>query len=119
MTRFPRFHRTGRLATQRIVMAIVTVSAAGALARPAAAQVYWGDSDRYHGDRYRNNNYNDYNYRLRQYQQHDFFFPFSGFMRPPPVVDSTGAAAAKIGNAADYDDRRHRRFDGRLVGLWA
>jgi len=91
MTRFPRFHRTGRLATQRIVVAIVTVSAAGALARPAAAQVYWGDSDRYHGDRYRNNNYNDYNYRRRQYQQHDFFLPFSGFMRPPPVVDSTKA----------------------------
>jgi len=87
MKRFLKFHRPGCLASQHIMMAIVTVAAAGAFERPATAQVYWGDSDRYYGDRYRNNN----NYQQREYQQRDFFFPFSGFMRPPPVVDSTKA----------------------------
>jgi len=61
-------------------------AAAVVVARPAAGQIFWGDSDRSYHDRYRN--YDNYN---NNYQHRDFFFPFSGFMRPPPVVDSTKA----------------------------
>src|SRR5499427_166754 len=57
-----------------------------ALAEPAAAQ--WG------GDRYYGGGYGGYRY-YRQSPQRDFFFPFSGFMRPPPVVDSTKAPASR------------------------
>jgi hypothetical protein len=54
-------------------------------AEPAAAQ--------YYGDRY---NGGGYGYRYyRQSPQRDFFFPFSGFNRPAPVVDSTKAPASR------------------------
>jgi uncharacterized protein len=53
--------------------------------QPAAAQ-YWGDGDRYYGGGYR---------YYRQSPPRDFFFPFSGFMRPPPVADSTKAPATR------------------------
>ncbi|MGB8629107.1 MAG: GDSL-type esterase/lipase family protein [Xanthobacteraceae bacterium] len=69
---------------QRTLLVIATAAAAVVVARPAAAQVFWGDSDRSYRDRY-HDNYNN------NYQHRDFFFPFSGFMRPPPVVDSTKA----------------------------
>jgi uncharacterized protein len=89
MRRFLTFDRRRRPATRRIALAMAIVAApvtaAVGLARPAAAQVFWGDNGRSYGDRYRNYNYN-YNY-----QQRDFFFPFSNFNRPPPVVDSTKA----------------------------
>jgi uncharacterized protein len=86
MRRFLKFHRTGRPAIKRIVLVVATAAAAVVVARPAAAQVFWGDSDRSYRDRYRN--YDNYN----NYHQRDFFFPFSGFMRPPPAaVDSTKA----------------------------
>jgi uncharacterized protein len=89
MTRFLKFRRTERLAIRRALMVVATAAAAVVVSWPAAAQVFWGDSDRSYRDRYRNNydNYNNYN----NYQHRDFFFPFSGFMRPPPVVDSTKA----------------------------
>ena len=85
MTRFLKFHRTGP-SMQRVLLVIAIAAAALVAARPAAAQVFWGDSDRSYHDRYRN--YDNYN---NNYQHRDFFFPFSGFMRPPPVVDSTKA----------------------------
>jgi hypothetical protein len=85
MRRLLKFHRTGRPAIQRTLLVIATAAAAVVVARPAAAQVFWGDSDRSYHDRYRNYDYNN------NYQHRDFFFPFSGFMRPPPVVDSTKA----------------------------
>ena len=66
-------------------MAGFAVIAAGfAAMQPAAAQ-YWG-GDRYYGGGYR---------YYRQSPPRDFFFPFSGFMRPPPVVDSTKAPASR------------------------
>ena len=66
-------------------MAGFAVIAAGfAAVQPAAAQ-YWG-GDRYYGGGYR---------YYRQSPPRDFFFPFSGFMRPPPVVDSTKAPASR------------------------
>ena len=69
--------------------ALVAVAAAAVLplAEPAAAQ-NWG------GDRYYGGGYGGYRY-YRQSPQRDFFFPFSGFMRPPPVVDSTKAPAPR------------------------
>ena len=67
-----------------IVMAIMVSGLATAL--PAAAQ-YWG-GDRYYGG------YGGYRY-YRQGPQRDFFFPFSGFNRPPPVADSTKAPATR------------------------
>ena len=86
MRRFLTFHGKRRPVTGRLLAATAFVAAAVAVARPAVAQVYWGDNDRNYGDRYRNwNNYNN------NYQQRDFFFPFSGFNRPAPVVDSTKA----------------------------
>jgi uncharacterized protein len=74
------------LATPCILIAFAVVAAAVAAARPAAAQVYWGDSNPYNGDRYRNYNNNNY-------QQRGFFFPFSGdrYNRPPPPVDYSKA----------------------------
>jgi hypothetical protein len=57
-----------------------------ALAEPTAAQ-YWG-GDRYYGGGYGG-------YRYRQSPQRDFFFPFSGFMRPPPAAESTKAPATR------------------------
>ena len=59
-----------------------------ALAEPAPAQ-YWG-GDRYYGG----GGYGGYR-SYRQSPQRDFFFPFSGFMRPPPVVDSAKAPAPR------------------------
>jgi uncharacterized protein len=73
--------------------ALVAVAAAAilALAEPAAAQ-NWG-GDRYYGGGY-GGSYGGYR-SYRQSPQRDFFFPFSGFMRPPPVVDSTKAPASR------------------------
>jgi len=90
MRRFLKFHKAERPAIARGLILAATAAAAVVVAWPAAAQVFWGDSDRSYRDRYRNNydNYNNYN---NNYQHRDFFFPFSGFMRPPPVVDSTKA----------------------------
>jgi uncharacterized protein len=70
---------------RRPALAGFAVIAAGfAAVHPAAAQ-YWG-GDRYYGGGYR---------YYRQSPPRDFFFPFSGFMRPPPVVDSTKAPASR------------------------
>jgi uncharacterized protein len=85
MKRFLKFRGTQRPGFSR-ALTVVATAAAVVVAWPAAAQVFWGDSDRSYRDRYRDN-YNNYN----NYQHRDFFFPFSGFMRPPPVVDSTKA----------------------------
>jgi hypothetical protein len=85
MRRFLKFHRTRHPVIERTVLVIATAAMALVAARPATAQVFWGDSERSYHDRYRN--YDNYN----NYQHRDFFFPFSGFMRPPPVVDSTKA----------------------------
>ncbi len=65
----------------------IAAAAVIALAEPAAAQ-YWGGGDRYYGG------YGGYRY-YRQGPQRDFFFPFSGFNRPPPVADSTKAPATR------------------------
>ena len=62
------------------------IAAGLAAVQPASAQ-YWG------GDRY-NGGYGGYRY-YRQGPQRDFFFPFSGFNRPPPVADSTKAPATR------------------------
>src|ERR1700752_4907814 len=59
-----------------------------AAAQPASAQ-YWGGGDRYYDGGY--GGYRNY----RQSPPRDYFFPFSGFMRPPPVVDSTKAPASR------------------------
>jgi hypothetical protein len=64
------------------LVAVAAAAAALTLAQPAAAQ--WGD--RYYGG---GNRY------YRQGPPRDFFFPFSGFMRPPPVADSTKAPATR------------------------
>jgi len=71
---------------QRGALVAVAAAAVLALAEPAAAQ--WG------GDRYYGGGYGGYRY-YRQSPPRDFFFPFSGFMRPPPVVDSTKAPASR------------------------
>jgi len=73
------------------LVAVAAVAAILALAEPAAAQ-YWGGGDRYYGGGY--GGYHAYR-SYRQSPQRDFFFPFSGFMRPPPVVDSTKAPAPR------------------------
>ena len=86
MRRFLKFHMAGRSAVGRLLPVVAAAGAVLVVARPAAAQVFWGDSDRSYHERYRN--YDNYN---NNYQHRDFFFPFSGFMRPPPVVDSTKA----------------------------
>jgi uncharacterized protein len=86
MRRFLKFRGTQRPGISRALTVVATAATAVVVAWPAAAQVFWGDSDRSYRDRYRDN-YNNYN----NYQRRDFFFPFSGFMRPPPVVDSTKA----------------------------
>ena len=66
---------------QRHVLAALTVMVGGlAAAEPATAQ-FWG------GDRYNGGGYHYY----RPSPQRDFFFPFSGFMRPAPAVDSSKA----------------------------
>jgi uncharacterized protein len=73
---------------RRPALAGLAMIAAGlAAAQPASAQ-YWGGGDRYNGG------YGGYRY-YRQGPQRDFFFPFSGFNRPPPVVDSTKAPATR------------------------
>jgi uncharacterized protein len=69
--------------------ALIAVAAAAAtvsLAETGVAQ-YWG-GDRYYGG------YGGYR-SYRQGPQRDFFFPFSGFNRPPPVADSTKAPATR------------------------
>ncbi len=75
---FSAIARAKRLAT--VVFAIATFVA---LAEPAGAQ-YWGGGGGYGGYRY-----------YRQGPPRDFFFPFGGFNRPPPVVDSTKAPATR------------------------
>src|SRR6516165_7076466 len=73
------------------VLAGLAVMAAGlAAVQPASAQ-YWGGDRSYGGDRYYGGGYRNY----RQNPQRDFFFPFSGLMRPPPVADSTKAPATR------------------------
>ena len=57
-------------------LAVMTVSLTAV--QPASAQ-YWNGGYRYY----------------RQSPQRDFFFPFSGFMRPPPVADSAKAPATR------------------------
>ena len=70
------------------LVALAAAAAVLALAEPAPAQ-YWG-GDRYYGG----GGYGGYR-SYRQSPQRDFFFPFSGFMRPPPVVDSAKAPAPR------------------------
>ena len=79
-----------RAQAKRAAVLTVAAAAAMALAEPAAAQ-FWGDRYYGGGDRYNGGGYRNY----RQNQQRDFFFPFSGFMRPPPVVDSAKAPASR------------------------
>src|SRR3974377_2044002 len=67
------------------VLAGLGVMAAGLAAGPPGSWQYWGGHP-YYGGAYRN---------YRQNPQRDFFFPFSGFMRPPPVADSTKAPATR------------------------
>jgi len=71
------------------LVALAAAAAVLALAEPAHAQ-YWG-GDRFYGGGGGYGGYRSY----RQSPQRDFFFPFSGFMRPPPVVDSTKAPAPR------------------------
>jgi len=62
------------------VMAVTLIAA-----EPCSAQGYWGG---WGGGRNYGGN--------RSYSpQRDFFFPFSGFNRPPPVADSTKAPASR------------------------
>jgi len=67
---------------RRGALAAIATAAVLTSAGPAAAQ-YWGGG-RYYGG-----------YRSYQPPQRDFFFPFSGFMRPPPAADSTKAPATR------------------------
>jgi uncharacterized protein len=76
---------------KRGALVAVAAGAVLALVEPAAAQ-NWG-GDRYYGGGY-GGSYGGYR-SYRQSPQRDFFFPFSGFMRPPPVVDSTKAPAPR------------------------
>src|SRR5215831_4411449 len=75
-----------RQAKRRIGLTALAVMAAALIAaEPCSAQDYWGG---WGGGR----NYGGY----RSYgPQRDFFFPFSGFNRPPPVSDSTKAPASR------------------------
>jgi uncharacterized protein len=79
--------RNRAMAQARYAIVIAVAAAALlALADSAGAQ-FWGGYNRgggFGGDR-----------SYRQNQQQDFFFPFSGFMRPPPVADSTKAPATR------------------------
>ena len=86
---FMTLNRT-RAQAKRAAVLTVVAAAGMALAEPAAAQ-FWGDRYYGGGDRYNGGGYRNY----RQNQQRDFFFPFSGFMRPPPVVDSAKAPASR------------------------
>ncbi len=82
------FNKTMAHAQCRALAAIATAAAVLALAQPAAAQYY---DDRYYGG-----GSGGYRY-YRQSPRRDFFFPFSGFMRPAPAVDSTkGPASRKL-----------------------
>jgi hypothetical protein len=77
--------RTCRQARRRIFLIALTVLAAGvAAAEPALAQYYWGGGRYYGGNRY-----------YPPAPSRDFFSPFSGFMRPPPVADSTKAPSPR------------------------
>ena len=77
--------RTSRQARRRIFLIALTVLAAGvAAAEPALAQYYWGGGRYYGGNRY-----------YPPAPSRDFFSPFSGFMRPPPVADSTKAPSPR------------------------
>ena len=75
-----------RQTKRRIGLTALAVMAAALIAaEPCSAQDYWGG---WGGGR----NYGGY----RSYgPQRDFFFPFSGFNRPPPVADSTKAPASR------------------------
>src|SRR3974390_2902979 len=68
-------------------LAVMTIGLAAV--QPASAQ-YWGGGYRYYGG----GGYGGYR-NYRQSPQRDFFLPFSGFMRPPPVADSTKAPATR------------------------
>jgi hypothetical protein len=68
-----------------IAVAVAVVTGALVAAEPTAAQYYWGGGGRSYGG----------GYRSYPGQQRDFFFPFSGFNRPPPVADSTKAPATR------------------------
>lgn len=68
---------------KRLAMVAFAATALLALAEPAGAQ-YWGGGGGYGGYRY-----------YRQGPPRDFFFPFGGFNRPAPVVDSTKAPASR------------------------
>jgi hypothetical protein len=65
---------------------LAVIAAGLAAVQPARAQ-YWGD--RYYGG-----GYGGYRY-YRPSPPRDYFYPFSGFMRPPPVADSTKAPATR------------------------
>jgi hypothetical protein len=71
---------------RRLLIAIAVIGTGFVGAQPVGAQ-YWG-GDRYYGGG------GGYRY-YRQGPQRDFFFPFSGFTRPPPVADSTKAPATR------------------------
>jgi uncharacterized protein len=70
--------------TKRGAAIAVAATALLALAEPAGAQ-YWGGYGGGYGG-YRN---------YRQSPPRDFFFPFGGYNRPPPVADSTKAPASR------------------------
>jgi hypothetical protein len=65
------------------LIALAIMAAALIAAEPCSAQGYWGGGGRNYGG------YRSYG------PQRDFFFPFSGFNRPPPVADSTKAPASR------------------------
>jgi uncharacterized protein len=77
----------GILSQARLAAATAVIAAGLAAVQPACAQG-WG------GDRYYGGGYGGYRY-YRPSPPRDFFYPFSGFMRPPPVADSTKAPATR------------------------
>lgn len=84
------FNMLGRktLVRARRCVLVAGAAAAAALTFADSATAQWG------GDRYYGGGYGGYRY-YRQSPQRDFFFPFSGFNRPPPVADSTKAPATR------------------------
>src|SRR5215467_7943844 len=117
------------IAFQTRAFAIMLVVMAGSVTCGPASAQYWGDSssggwggwgwggrssggwgNRYPSDRY-----------YRRSPNRDFLSPFSG-ERPQSSSAGRrlleGAGAAIIGNAAEPNTSRHRRFDGRLAELW-
>jgi hypothetical protein len=79
-------------ALRRLLIAVAIGAGVAASSVPAAAQFFWGNGDRW------NDGYDRYpRQRYYQPQPRDYYsFPnYGGFMRPPPVVDSTKAPATR------------------------